>query len=388
MDKDTVIIRELRPEELDAVRDLGKRAFSLPMGLSMAATVSPQGLVAEDATGTIVGVLTLRTASVGDRKLGILDWGAVDPQHQSKGIGKALYDQALVWFRQRGCDKAVTTGVDGYNSAVWNPTHSRGLCYWPVSQQIREFGWRWLKLLFVIPHVIGIGTFILQAPLNEQKQPETPATSGIGALIGVTLFLGFFLLPLSRVRAVLWRGMVVSDLLVPLNPLAVLVGVGIIATYMGIRAMAHWLAARALRLPITFRLWDTGLIMATFLAAAFSAFVPGLGSSCYARQTRFNYSRARPAMGKIMLAGVAASLALLIVFTVFTVCTGMDSGTLGEITMLGRYVGVSFGITDTLFFFAPFQALPAGHLWRWRRAVWFVTFACFLGIWLVLPRIL
>jgi hypothetical protein len=55
MHQDAVTIRELRPEELDIVRDLGKRAFSSPMGLSMAATMSPQGLVAEDETGTIIG---------------------------------------------------------------------------------------------------------------------------------------------------------------------------------------------------------------------------------------------------------------------------------------------------------------------------------------------
>ena len=385
MHQDAVTIRELRPEELDIVRDLGKRAFSSPMGLSMAATMSPQGLVAEDETGTIIGALTLRTASVGDRKLGIPDWAVVDPQHQGKGIGLALGDQALVWFRQQGCDRVITTGVDGYNSASWNLAHSRGLRYWPVSQQIREFGWRWPKLLFVIPHTIGISTLILQLPLNEQEQPEPPATSGVGALVGVTLFLGLFLLLLSRVRGVLWGSMAVSDLLAPLNPTAVFVGAGIVAAYVGIRALAHWLTAQALRLPLTFRLWDAGLITATFLAAGLGLFMPGLGGSYYVRQTKFNYTKAYPAMGKIMLAGVAASLALL---TVFTVWTGLDGATLGVVMMLGRYVGVSFGLTDTLFFFAPFQALPAGHLWRWRRVVWLVASVCFLGIWLVLPRML
>ncbi len=385
MEKDTVTIRELRPEELGIVRDLGRRAFSSPMGLSMAATMSPQGLVAEDETGTVIGALTLRTENVGDRKLGIPDWAVVDPQHQGKGIGKALGDQALVWFRQRGCDKVVTTGVDAYNSASWNMARSRGLRYWPVSQQIREFGWRWPKLLFVIPHTIGVSTFILQLPLNEQEQPEPPATSGVGALIGVTLFLGSFLLLLSRVRGVLWGSMAVSDLLAPLSPTTVFVGAGIVAAYVGIRALAHWLAARALRLRLTFRLWDAGLIMAAFLAAGLGLFIPGLGGSYYVRQTRFNYSKAYPAMGKTTLAGVAASLALLVVFTVWT---GLASATPGVITTLGRYVGVSFGLTDTLFFFSPFQALPAGHLWRWRRTAWLVVSVCFLGIWLVLPRIL
>jgi hypothetical protein len=295
-----------------------------------------------------------------------------------------LGNQALIWFRQQGCDKVITTDVDGYNSAAWNAVHSCDLRYWPVFQQIREFGLRWFKLLIMIPHM-GVTTFILHSTLDEQEQPEPLATSGVRTLIGVTLFLGIFLLPLSRVREVLWASMVIPDLLAPLNPTVILVGAGIMAIYMGIRTVAHWLAARALRLSLTFRLWDSGLIMATLLAAAFSGFLPGFGGSFYVRQTRFDYSQARPAMGKIMLAGVAASLALL---TIFTVWAGLSDSTPGMITTLGCYVGVAFGITDILLFFAPFQALPAGHLWRWRRAVWLVLFVCFVCIWLVLPRIL
>ena len=216
MDKNAVKIRELRSGDLEIVRDLGKRALSLPMGFLMAITVSPQGLVAEDTTGTIIGAVTFRTMSVANRKLGILDWVVVDPQHQGKGISKVLRAQALIWFRRQGCDKVITTDVDGYNSAAWNVVHSHGLRYWSVSQQIREFGWRWLKLLIVIPHM-GVTTFILHSTLDEQEQPESPVTSGVGLLIGVTLFLGIFLLPLSRVREVLWASMVVPDLLAPLN---------------------------------------------------------------------------------------------------------------------------------------------------------------------------
>jgi len=384
MYKDAVTIRQLRSEELGIVRDLGKRALSLPMGLLMAVTMSAQGLVAEDATRTIIGACILRTISVGKRRLGILDWVVVDPQYQGQGISKMLGDQALIWFRQQGCENVITTDVDGYNSAAWNAAHSRGLRYWPVSQQIRELGWCWLKLLIVIPH-IGTTTFILHSAFEEHEQLKPSATSGAGVLIGVMLFLGIFLLPLSRVREVLWESTVVSDLLGPLNPTVMFAGTVILAIYIGIRAGAHWLAARSLRLPLSFRLWDSGLIMATFVAIAFSGFLPGFGGSFYVRQTRFDYSQARPVMGKIMLAGVAASLAL---FTVFTVWAGLGAGTLGVIPTLGGYVGVAFGITDTLLFFAPFQALPAGHLWRWRRAVWLTVSIYFVGIWFVLPRIL
>ncbi|MDY7075845.1 MAG: GNAT family N-acetyltransferase [Chloroflexota bacterium] len=389
--QNTITIREIRPEELSVVRDLGKRAFPPPMGHLMAATMASQGLVVEDETGTIIGALTLRIVQVGKQKLGILDWGAVDPAHRGKGIAKAVVNQAIVWLQQQGCDRVTTTGVDGYNSGSWNANYAHGLRYWPVSRQIHEFGWRWPQLMFAIPHVIGIGTFILQMPFqkNEREQLDTPETGGIKAMIYVTLLLGLFLLPLSYVRRAFWGSVNISDLFATLNFTTLLVGTGIIAIYVIARTVAHRWAARVLRLPLTFRPWDSGLIMATFLAAALGVFVPGLGGSYYIRQPKFIYSQARSAVGKIMLAGAAASLTILLGFTMWAESSMATSDPIvTAITTLGRYIGISFSMTDTLFFFWPFQSLPAGHIWRWRRSVWLVVCVCFLGIWLILPRVL
>jgi predicted N-acetyltransferase YhbS len=384
MTKSTATIRDLQPKELGRVRELGRRAFSLPLGLLMAATVSPKGLVAVDATGTMIGAVTLKITNVGKRKVGILDWLVVDPPHQGQGIGKALLDRALVWLRQQGCDKIITTDVDGYNSPSWNATHAQGLRFWPVSQQIREFGWRWFQLLFVLPHM-GVSTFILHLPSKEGQRQELPATNGIWDLIGVTLFLGFFLLPLSRVRNVLWGSSSLPALLAPLSPTTVFWGVIILTIYMLMRAFGHWWAARSLRLPLMFRWWDSGLIMATFLATAFGHFIPAFGGSVYIRQARFNYHRAPAVMGKIMLAGIIPSL---ILFSIFTLWAQLPFAADGVVATLGRYIGLSFGLTDALLFFPPFQSLPAGHLWRWHRAVWFVVFVYFLSLWLILPGVL
>lgn len=372
-------IRELQSDELDQVRELGRRAFSLPMGLLMAATVSPQGWAAQDATGALVGALTVRIAQIGDARVGILDWAVVDPRCQGQGIGKALLERALLELRQQGCDKIITTGVDGYNSSSWNAAYAHGLRYWPPAQQIREFGWRWPKLLLLIPHV-GISTFILHLPAGQQQ--EAPVTAGVRALLGVILFLGLFLLPVSAVRNVAWASLTPSDLLAPLAPAILLWGALLTALYLGVRGAGHWLAARALRLPLTFRLWESGWLMATLLAVAFGAFLPGFGGSYYIRQSRLDTSQARPALGKIMLAGVAPSLALLALFTL----GGQLSPAAGPVAELGRTIGLTLGLTDTLLFFSPFQALPAGHIWRWRRAVWLAVLLCFLAIALALPR--
>ncbi|MEI2689957.1 MAG: hypothetical protein V9H69_09660 [Anaerolineae bacterium] len=85
-----------------------------------------------------------------------------------------------------------------------------------------------------------------------------------------------------------------------------------------------------------------------------------------------------------MLAGVAPSLALLAIFTLW----GQLSPAAGSVAQLGRYIGLALGLTDVVLFFSPFQSLPAGHIWRWRRAVWLALLLCFLAIALALPRLM
>lgn len=366
MSEHSFSIREMHPEDKGIVRQLGFHVFSLPMGLLMAATMGKNGLVAEDTTGTIIGALVFRTANVGNQKLGILDWGLVAPQHQDKGIGKALAIRGLEWFRQSNCDRIVTF-TDGYNSAALNMAQSVGLRHWPESEQIRELGWRWPKFLITLPHT-GVSTFILHLPLKEQTKPRQQTTNSVKALIGVTLLLGLILLPLSRIWAV------------PLELTTILWGAFVMATYMIVRTLAISWTMRALGLPVIFRLWSSGLIYATFLSINPYVFIPAFGGSFYIDKAKFDYSRDRSAMGKAMLASVSASLALFALFTVL----GHFSA-LTEMAELGRYVGVAFGLTDTVLI--SFGALPAGHLWKWRRSAWLAVLIGFLSIWLLLPRI-
>lgn len=345
--------------------------------------MSDKAFVAEGAERAIEGAITFKTIRVGQRRVGVLDWGVVDPSCQGQGIGKALLGHTLRHFRRQNCDEVLTTDVDGYDSGSWNACYAHGFRYWPISQQIRKFGRHWPCLLLKIPH-IGVGSFILHS--RKDQHPTKPsATSGLCANIGVTLLTGFFLLPLSRSREVLWESTNVSELIAPFRPSMVIAGLGVVAAYVGARMAAHWLASRAAGLSITFRPWDSGLLMAAVLAAAFSAFVPAFGGNVYARQTSFRYDRARPVLGKIILAGVGASIVL---FTFFTMCAETNTLISRNLAELGRYAGLAFGLTDTVFFFPPFQAVAAGHLWLWHRGVWFATLAAFLFVWLVLPRLL
>jgi hypothetical protein len=80
-------------------------------------------------------------------------------------------------------------------------------------------------------------------------------------------------------------------------------------------------------------------------------------------------------MGKVALAGVIPSLALLAAFSFL-------SGRI-ELARVGAYVGTVFGVCDTFLFFSPFEPLCGGHIWRWNRAVWLAITFLFLAIWLI-----
>jgi ribosomal protein S18 acetylase RimI-like enzyme len=68
--------------------------------------LQPDGVfVAEDpATGAPIGYVTTRLNAVG--KIGWIPNLAVDPAHQGKGLGRALLEHALTFFRASGMEVA------------------------------------------------------------------------------------------------------------------------------------------------------------------------------------------------------------------------------------------------------------------------------------------
>jgi ribosomal protein S18 acetylase RimI-like enzyme len=64
-------------------------------------TAQPDGVfVAEDASGAVIGYVTTRLSAVS--RIGWIPNLAVDPGHQGKGLGRALLQHAIDFFRRRG----------------------------------------------------------------------------------------------------------------------------------------------------------------------------------------------------------------------------------------------------------------------------------------------
>lgn len=73
---------------------VARRAFPPSLALLLAATVSAEGVATADHDGALASALTFRTATVGGRQVGILDWAMIDSHHRGRGLSTALGDGA------------------------------------------------------------------------------------------------------------------------------------------------------------------------------------------------------------------------------------------------------------------------------------------------------
>ena len=93
-------------------------------------------------------------------------------------------------------------------------------------------------------------------------------------------------------------------------------GIAIMSLYVAIRLAGHAVTARTLGFSLQFRPWESGIILALGIAAAFGWFFPG--GSFYLPKEKFRCNEACPAMGKIALAGIIPSLLLLGAFVIWS----------------------------------------------------------------------
>jgi ribosomal protein S18 acetylase RimI-like enzyme len=87
--------------------------------------------------GNLAGFTALRLHEAD--KMGEIYMIAVDPGHQRKGVGKALTDHALAWFRQQGMTTAmVETGGDPGHAPARATYEAAGFRLFPVAKYFRK----------------------------------------------------------------------------------------------------------------------------------------------------------------------------------------------------------------------------------------------------------
>lgn len=136
-------IREERPGDIAAIRDVNRRAFGQDQegNIVDALRSNEAALLSLVATvdGRVVGHIMYSPASLGGEVMGAaLGPMSVLPEHQRQGIGSRLVEAGNRKLRDRGCPFIVVVGhADYYPRFGFEPARAHGIeCEWEVPDDV------------------------------------------------------------------------------------------------------------------------------------------------------------------------------------------------------------------------------------------------------------
>jgi putative acetyltransferase len=138
-----VDIREERPDDITAIRELNERAFGQDQEANIVDALRSNGaaslsLVAT-VNGKVVGHILYSPVSVADKSAGMaLGPMAVLPEFQLQGIGSKLVEAGNQRLRGQGCPFIVLVGHEHfYPRFGFTPASARGItCEWEVPDDV------------------------------------------------------------------------------------------------------------------------------------------------------------------------------------------------------------------------------------------------------------
>lgn len=358
-----ILIREIRQGEEEAVKEFFEKNLGIIDTLVFNLSFKDVLKSARRGMGTtfvatkedrIVGSFSVRLQDYREKQVGFIDAIVTDRNLRGKGIGTSLFDECLKWFQERNCEVILAT-ADRYNSPSWNMFIRKGFTVYETKDQIKEFGWDFLRLWLTEFHFISIGSFFIRKGSEKEKTKETgQAWNIIKAWLGLTLLLS--VLGLRRGA---------QPILYPL--LMAVTAISILA-----HESTHILASKHYGLETTFKAWDSGLLFSLFLSA-FGAVFPAYGST-YMKQVDWRYEAGSRRMGMIYAVGPIVSMLLAALFLTLSIFTG--SGIVKSV-MGGGY---TINYVSAFFNLLPIQA-AGGFPWdgrkifTWSKTVWILLVA-------------
>jgi putative acetyltransferase len=135
-------IREERPDDIAAVRDLNKRAFGQDQESNIVDALRANGAALLSLVATVddrvVGHIMYSPLSVGDVNGAALGPMAVLPEHQRQGIGSKLVEAGNRKLKDAGCPFITVVGhADYYPRFGFTPASEHGIkCEWDVPNDV------------------------------------------------------------------------------------------------------------------------------------------------------------------------------------------------------------------------------------------------------------
>ena len=135
-------IREERPDDIAAVRDLNKRAFGQDQESNIVDALRNNRAALLSLVATVddrvVGHIMYSPLSVDDVNGAALGPMAVIPEHQRQGIGSKLVEAGNRKLKDAGCPFIIVVGhVDYYPRFGFTPASEHGIkCEWDVPNDV------------------------------------------------------------------------------------------------------------------------------------------------------------------------------------------------------------------------------------------------------------
>mgnify|MGYP001030019089 CR=1 FL=1 len=209
--------------------------------------------------GKIVGSVSMRIQLIRGKRTGFIDALVTDKELRGRGIGRSLMDGAVSWLEEQKCEVVYAT-ADRYNSPSWNMFVHRGFRAYEFPQQLRDYGWSFLRLWLGEFYFIGFGTFFLRkGPREAEPREASEVWSFVAAWLCVSLT---WLIQAFRAGQPL--------VFLPLS-LAV-TGLSLFA-----HEFSQKVVGRLLSLDTTFKVWESGVLFSSLLAVI-GSFFPSHGS--------------------------------------------------------------------------------------------------------------
>jgi GNAT superfamily N-acetyltransferase len=336
------LIHPLKETQQEEALNLMRRIFE--PSLHSIFFLHPQTTLVVTFEGKIVGGLNLDVYQVNAKiKMGYLGWLYIDEQHRGKGLAGRLIDEGLTFLREIGCTDAAGC-VEGDNPASFRQLEQRGFAIRSLSFQLKRYRLGMLKVWSHASRFFDMGYFFWQVSLKEAHPISYPTNlhaflrTALGNTLAFTLLVFGWNIPS-------WFSLPWAQASAPENLMFLFL---IPSLTLSLRSLSMLLVARAYRLPVVYRGWDTAYLAAYLAPLLLGLPFPNPGNIYIKGSSWSPASQAKPlfAMG---LASVC-SLALL------------------ALLIPHPYVVILL-ILDTFFFPYPFCGFNASRMWKGKRAL-------------------
>lgn len=241
-------IRLMKPEDKPALKQIAARAF--PSFQQLFISWTKHTFVAFDGERP-VGAIVLKLYPLAKGAWGgCVSWIFTDPDVRGTGAGQELLEHALKYLEELGCQE-ITTCVDGYNASSNKLFSTRGFEILSMGAQVQRYGLRLLPTWFRIFHYLDIGFFLWARPADKQRQPRF---QWCGNLLMNVLIICLALLRAGSLSMVTLLYAAISCLMI-----------------LGARTLMMQHSASAQGLKTSFRPWETGFVLSTFIACCQAA---------------------------------------------------------------------------------------------------------------------